>query len=220
MRLIYTGIVADTKDPDGLDRVKVKLTGFSEDVEMPWVRVLRPYASNKFGFVFLPEKDDEVVLLQGDGNGLDQLILIGSVYNGKNKPKVTDADGKNNVKEIRTRSGIRITLTDESGKEKIEICTPDDADHVKLDKKAGQIDIVTTKVINIKVPDGTVNVKCKDANVDASGNIKAKAGKDVKVEGGTNIEIKAGAKCTVKGGASVEVNAPSIKIGGGTVDIG
>lgn len=220
MRLIYTGVVLDSKDPDGLDRIKVKLMGFSEVVETPWVRVLRPYASNQFGFVFLPEKDDEVVLLQGDGNSLDQLICIGSVYNGTNKPKVKDSDGKNNVKEIRTRSNIRITLTDESGKEKIEICTPDDTEHITFDKKNGVIDIVSTKEINLTVPDGTVTVKCKDATVDASGNIKAKAGMDVKVEGGTNIEIKAGAKCTVKGGASVEVNAPMIKIGGGMVEIG
>lgn len=220
MRLIYTGNVTDTKDPDGLDRIKVKLSGFSETVETPWVRVLRPYASKEFGFVFLPEKDDEVVLIQGDGNSLDQLLVIGSLYNGKQKPKVKDSDGKNNVKEIRTRSGIRITLTDESGKEKIEICTPSDTETMTYDKKKGVIEIVSTKEINLKVPDGTVLVKCKDATVDASGNIKAKAGQNVNVEGGTNIEIKAGAKCTVKGSASVEVNAPSIKIGGGTVDIG
>ena len=58
--LVLYGRVLDTNDPDHLGRVQVQLAGFEATEDLPWLRMLHPYASKAFGSFVLPEKDDEV----------------------------------------------------------------------------------------------------------------------------------------------------------------
>ncbi|HJQ55430.1 MAG TPA: type VI secretion system tip protein TssI/VgrG [Vineibacter sp.] len=48
-----------------------------------WVRVAQPFAGKKFGFQYVPQVDDEVIVSFMDGDP-DNPIIIGSVHNGKN----------------------------------------------------------------------------------------------------------------------------------------
>lgn len=209
-RLIYTAKVVSTKDPEGLHRVQVKLEGFSEEIELPWVRLVGPYASNQFGYVWLPEVDDEVLLLQGQGEALDQMVCIGAVYNGTNKPVQTDSDGKNNIKEIRTRTGHRVTFDDTDGTEVITIMTAKEEHHMVFDVSAGSITITGTKLFQVEIPDGDVVVNCTTATVTASDAVT--------VEGKSTVDVKSPA-VTIKGDSTVDVKGGDITIDGGNVVI-
>lgn len=220
-RIIYTARVVDTRDPDGLGRVQVSLDGFESALELPWIRLVGLYASKDFGAVFLPEQDDEVIVLQGDADGLDQMICLGSVYNGARKPKTVDEDGKNNLKEIRTRSGHALIFCDEDGKERITLRTPDDKLLLTLQHADGVVKIKASDEIRLDVSGGKIHVDCKDAAVVASNQITIEGDSRVSVQSkNANITVQAGQDISVKSPTTVKVEAPTISLAGSRVELG
>lgn len=202
--IILFGVVVDTNDPDKLGRVQCDLVGFGEPVTLPFLRVLQPTASKAFGHFFLPEVGDEVVILRGAGNEPAGMVIIGSLYHGQNKPAVEE-DGKNNTKEILTRGGNRITISDEEGKESILIHTKEEKVSIfmdaeksaltglaeeKIDWKTKEYLLTSETKVSILCKDGEVIVEAKDATVKA---------KSITAEGDT-IDVKGG-EVTVTGDA-------------------
>ena len=236
---VAVGKVLSTKDPDGLGRVQVQLMAYNSTVSV-WLRMTMPYASAAAGFVFLPEVDDEVLVLRGAGDNVDGMFVIGALYNGAHTPVYTNPDGENITKQIQTRAGNHVVFTDKDGEEAIEIKT-----------KAGNIITMTDKVgtngFAINNADGTIQIKLDtngadvtvangknatvtvqgDTTVNGTGNVTVKSGMNVNVEAGINLTCKgaanatleAGAQLTVKGGAQVSVEAPMVKVEGGLVTI-
>ena len=182
MPIVVVGKVKDTKDPQGLGRVQVKLQGYASEVEIPWIRLVGTYASNNFGVVLLPEKDDEVLVLKGDGESSDQMVCLGPVYNGQRKPHQPDDDGENNVKAIKTRAGHLISISDKSGEESVLISTPDEKLSIKLDHPAGTITITSSDKIHLSCPSGQVMVECQKAEVSASAGVSISGGSSVSVD--------------------------------------
>lgn len=77
---------------DEYGRIKVK---FPWDKEYPnddtcscWIRVIQPWTGSKFGALFLPRVGSEVLVSFIHGHP-EHPIVIGSVYNGKNKPPLS-----------------------------------------------------------------------------------------------------------------------------------
>ena len=60
---VVLGIVTNNNDPDKLGRVKVRFPWLSGSTESHWARVATPMAGNGRGLYFLPEVDDEVLVL-------------------------------------------------------------------------------------------------------------------------------------------------------------
>ena len=85
-----------------------------------WARMSTAMAGNKMGLVVYPEKDDEVLLDFVNGN-VNEPVILGSLYNGKDKPPFDNADGKNNIRTFVSRSGHVIEVDDKDGSEKITI---------------------------------------------------------------------------------------------------
>lgn len=226
-RIFYTATVVDTKDETGMAQVQVKLEGFGDtEVKLPWIRMMTPYGSEKFGFYFMPEVGDEVVVLKGHGHSPQSMLIIGSVHNGKLKTKISP-DGKNLIKEIRTKSGNSIVFDDADGKESVTIECVDQELQIKFDAKAKLISITSnkdvkiksTKLISLETKDvkikasGMVDVKAsKDVTIDAGGNVTVKSAKDVIVKGGMNVKIKGGTKVDIAGGAMVTIKGGMVKI--------
>ena len=117
---VALGVVTNNKDPDKLGRVKVKLPWMDEQAESYWARIVSPMAGKERGFFFLPEVDDEVLVAFEHGDP-EHPFVMGALWNGKDKPPLDNADGKNDVRVIKSRSGHVIRLTDKQGEEKIEI---------------------------------------------------------------------------------------------------
>lgn len=188
-RIVATGVVKSTQDPKKLGRVQVQLQNFTPESSggsgsgsgaqsaptLPWIRILWPLASQDFGQVILPEEGDEVVVLQGAGNSIDQMYCLGGVYNGKRTAPYANDDGKNDRKILKTRSGNLLELNDKSGGEKITLQTSDGATLLELDHAGGKITLKCDTQIQLVCSGGKVVIDCGSAQINASGDVSVTA---------------------------------------------
>ncbi|MBU3967802.1 MAG: phage tail protein [Euryarchaeota archaeon] len=193
---VVAGIVTDNKDPDGLGRIKVIIPRISGEDESNWARVISFMAGKERGAFYLPEVDDEVLLAFEYGD-INIPYVIGSLWNGKDKPPITNDDGENNIRIIKSRSGHIIRLDDTDGKEKIEIVDKTEKNSIIIDSKENKISIKSEKDIEISAPNGKVTIDAKD--------IEAKSSASAKIEASSSMDLKASGTLTVKG-ATVNIN--------------
>src|SRR5215510_12918555 len=88
---VVIGTVTDNKDPGGLGRVKLRFPWLVEDDESDWAPLATLMAGNQRGSFFLPEVDDEVLVAFFHGDPRYPFVL-GSLWNGQDKPPATNAD--------------------------------------------------------------------------------------------------------------------------------
>lgn len=112
---------------DELGRVKVQfhwdLDGEKNEESSCWLRVLQPWAGSGWGSFFTPRIGMEVIVSFQMGNP-DLPMIMGCVYNGKNKPE--------NAKENPTKSGIKTQSTKEKKDGFNEITFEDKADEEEI----------------------------------------------------------------------------------------
>jgi len=188
---VAVGIVTDNKDPDGLGRVRVRYPWLAKDAESFWARVCAPMAGKERGVVFLPEVDDEVLVAFQHGR-IDAPVVVGSLWNGVDKPPVTNADGKNVIREIKSRSGHVIRLDDTADAEKIEIIDKSGNNRLVIDTKANTVTIAAEGDIVLESKSGCVALKGKSVNVQSFSDA-------VSVDAKTGITLKASGDVTVRG---------------------
>lgn len=112
---VAVGIVTDNEDPEKMGRVKLTFPWRDTDDESFWARIATPMAGGGRGTYFLPEIDDEVLVAFENGD-IHYPYVVGSLWNGVDLPPQENADGKNDVRQIRSRSGHEVTFDDaESG---------------------------------------------------------------------------------------------------------
>ena len=199
---VAVGIVTDNQDPEGLCRIKVQFPWLSEESESDWVKVVSFMAGRERGAVFLPEVDDEVIVAFEHGD-INYPYVIGALWNSEDSPPETNADGRNNIRKIRSRSGHEILFNDdnEGGQEKLEIRT--NAGHkIVLDDTSGQekIEIRDKTESNFIEIDSVQN----SITIESAASLKIKA-QTVEIEAGATMTIKAGATLTIEG-ALVKIN--------------
>jgi uncharacterized protein involved in type VI secretion and phage assembly len=115
------GLVTSIDDPDSLGRVRVRFPWLKDDVESRWARIVSFMAGATRGGVFRPEVGDEVLVLFEHGD-MRFPYVVGGLWNGQDKmPTERGADGGNDVRLIKSRSGHTIVFDDTSGSEKITI---------------------------------------------------------------------------------------------------
>lgn len=153
------GVVSNTSDPDALGRVKVRFPWLKEDAESRWARLVSFMAGPERGAVFRPEVDEEVLVLFEHGD-MRFPYIVGSVWNGKDKPpteKGSDAD--NHVRMIKSRSGHTVILDDTPGSEKVTV-TDKGGNCLELSSKGV---VVTSPAIFIGSKDASEGVVLGDA---------------------------------------------------------
>ena len=124
---VHPALVTDIKDPDSQGRVKIKLPwspdGGGAACEM-WARLATFMGGNGRGAWFVPDVDDEVLVAFEAGDGRRPYV-IGALWNGKDAPPESmDRAGKNDKKVLCSRNGVKLTLDDENGTEKLILETP------------------------------------------------------------------------------------------------
>ena len=193
---LVTGLVTNNQDPDKLGRVKVKFPWLSDTDESWWARVAAPMAGKERGTFFLPEVDDEVLVAFEHGDPRFPYVL-GALWNGNDPPFLTNEDGKNDLRVIKSRSGHTIVLNDKDGEETIEI----------VDKSGKNTIVVSSKDDTIQITaDADLSITSKNGKVKIAGTgIELTSKADVKVEADAKLELKATGKTTVKG-ATIELN--------------
>lgn len=187
---MVVGVVTNNKDPDALGRVKVKFPWLSDTDESHWARVVTPMAGGGRGFYFLPEVDDEVLVAFEHGDvGLP--YVLGSLWNGKDKPPEKNDDGKNNLRVIKSRSGHLIRLDDTKDQGKIEIIDTSAKNKITISTKDNSITIEADADILIKSSKGKLVLQGQGVE------ITSKAA--VKIEATSNMDLKSNAQLNIKG---------------------
>jgi uncharacterized protein involved in type VI secretion and phage assembly len=199
---VVEGIVLDNKDPDGMGRILVQFPWLPNETKSAWARWSTPMAGNKMGLVTYPEKDDEVLIDFVNGN-VHEPVILGSLYNGKDKPPFDNADGKNDLRVFYSRSGHVLEINDKSGSETITIKDKSGGLIIVLDTSKETISITSSKDITMKA-DQNVTIEAKD--------IQMKAGSNAKFQAGSTLEAGAGSSTTVQGGSTVKVQGAKIEL--------
>ncbi len=188
---VVIGLVTDNVDPLKEGRVRVNFPMLNNEVESEWCRMRQAYAGNDYGAFYIPEIGDEVLVSFINGD-MSLPVILGGLYNGKDKPPSFRAKDKDQ-KMIRTKGKHEILMDDTTGKERVRIKT----------KKGHTIDLSDEdKKIDIKTTSGQKVVLDDQA-------------KSVTIEtGGTSITVDAASgKITLKA-TTVSISATSVKLGG------
>lgn len=127
--LLYGGQLAKVvaiDDPERLNRVQVRLFAFddigAQDAPL-WARVVAPFAGNNRGTFFMPDVDDEVLVVFIGGDARHPLVLGGLWSGSATAPADLGSEG-NRFKRIRSKNGIVVTLDDKEGQETLTLETP------------------------------------------------------------------------------------------------
>lgn len=175
---VYPAQVVDVVDPDGQGRVRVRLP-WSPDTDggnyEAWARLATLMAGGGRGTWFVPDVDDEVLVVFEAGDPRRPYV-VGGLWNGVDAPPETmDGGGDNHLKVIHSRNGVKITLDDQPGSERLRIETP-----------GGQ---------SVTLEDGPGTIVAEDANGNSvkleSAGITVTAAAKVSVQAST-VEVSAG----------------------------
>jgi uncharacterized protein involved in type VI secretion and phage assembly len=194
---VVVGLVVDNKDPQGLGRIKVKFPSSSDDEIGHWARIAVLMAGAQRGTFFLPEVNDEVLVAFEQGDILRPYV-IGALWNGQDTPPDTNADGKNNVRLIKSRSGHLVRLDDTDGAEKIEIIDKSGSNSITIDTSNNAIAIKSAKDVSIEAPQGTIKLSAQSIEISSTSDTKIQA------QGGATLDGSPGTT-TVKG-TTVNIN--------------
>ncbi|MCC9018709.1 type VI secretion system tip protein VgrG [Flavobacterium lipolyticum] len=205
IRGLHAGIVTQLEgDPNGEDRILVKIPIINNEEQGIWCRVASPDAGENRGIFFRPEIEDEVIIgfVNEDPNNA---IVLGMLHSS-GKPAPITASDDNHQKGIVTRSEMKVMFDDE--KKSIGIETPA-GKKITLDEDKGVI----------VIEDENSNVITIDSNgikMESAGNIEIVASGDVKIEG-TNVSLKAKAQFKAEGSAGAEMSSSAVAIVKGSI---
>jgi uncharacterized protein involved in type VI secretion and phage assembly len=204
---VTLGVVTDTRDPQGLGRVKVRLPWISEVTESGWARVAVPMAGANRGTYFIPEVEDEVLVAFRHGDPRHPYI-IGSLWNGRDRPPVPAAAAQQRV--IRSHSGHQITFDDLPTQEKVTIKSHAGHEIVLDDSPQGlRIEIRDangTHKITLDSRTQTISITAAAGNIE----VKAPAG-NVSLQG-MAVQVNASSTLDLKAGGLLNLQAPLVKI--------
>ncbi len=193
---VVIAIVTNNLDPEKLGRVKVKFPWLSSDHESNWARIAVMMAGKDKGTFYLPDVNDEVLVAFEHGN-INAPYVIGCLWNGMDTPPETNADGKNNIKMIKSRSGHIVKLDDSDGNEKIEIIDKAANNKIIFDTSKSTLTIESNGDIEMNAPNGKITIKARQLEISSLTSAK--------IEGSTNIDLSATGTLNLKG-SMVNIN--------------
>ncbi|NUT50359.1 MAG: phage tail protein [Saccharothrix sp.] len=207
---LVVGLVVDLRDPLRLGRVKVRYPELGADVRSDWARLITPMAGKGRGMVFRPEVGEEVVIgfLQGDARAP---YVLGGVWNDKDRPPAGDADGKNNLRFITSRSGHVVRLDDTAGRERIEVVDKSKACRVVIDSARKKVVVVAGAGGIELVSTGTIKLSGKDVTINATNTVKVN-GRAVDVSSTTSTQVKAGTTLSATARQNVTIRGNTVNI--------
>ena len=252
-------VVVDNVDPEDRYRVRVSYPWLSDQyakettsdgsdakVQSFWARVATIMSGNDIGSVWLPEINDEVVVIF-EGGEFSHPIVVGSLWNGVSKvpakvkysPDQTEANvsnnqqgGKNDFRFIRSRMGHTLAFIDKDGEGGVSLRSNKSAE-LYLDDKDGSerirlydseqkqwLDIDTAnKAITLETDTGDILIKAKEKIRLECKNFELEASDNINIKAGKNIEQQSN-KLSIKTDATTDVEASGkMKLVGSTIDL-
>jgi uncharacterized protein involved in type VI secretion and phage assembly len=118
---VYSASVVDNRDPDGLGRVRVRVSAPTDVIAGDlWARVATMMAGRNRGTWFVPEVGDEVLVAFERGDAREAYV-IGALWSAKARPP---AESPADVKLIRSRNGITLRIRDDRSNNALILETP------------------------------------------------------------------------------------------------
>jgi uncharacterized protein involved in type VI secretion and phage assembly len=197
---LVVGVVTNNNDPEQRGRVRVKYPSLSDKEESAWAPVVTPSSGNQRGFLMLPQTNEEVIVGFEHGDAR-RPIVIGSVFNGKDKPGaelMQNRDGSLGVvsdEKIHLHSKKDFEITSD---QKMVVEVKQDESH----KVSGNYTHETT---------GNGKLKAQQYNIEAGSSLSVK-GVSVTVEASASLTLK-GATVDIQGSGPVNIKGAIINLG-------
>jgi Rhs element Vgr protein len=209
MEGLHIGIVTKLEgDPDGEDRIQVRVPVVHKDDEGIWSRIATLDAGNKRGTFFRPEIEDEVIV--GFLNNDPRHAVVLGMCNSSAKPAPLAAKDDNHEKGYVSRSEMKMIFNDDKKTFSLEtpagnkfLITEEDK-AIKMEDQHGNKFTMDQDGIKIESIKDIVLKAAKDCKVDAV-NVAVKASANFKAEGSAGAELSSGGGTTVKG-SMVQIN--------------
>ena len=213
---VMLGIVKENWNKDYPGMVKVEIiTGEKGENLTDWVPVMVPYGGAEYGAYSLPEVGAEVVLAFLT-NQVSSPIVIGCLWNKDIPIPKETADEKNTVKTFITKGGNRIRISDEKGKEKIEIHTTGKLNFVMEDESKTIVmsDEEGKNKVTVNGADGLVELTAEKKMA-----LKVGGNEMLLLEaGGNSAAVKAG-QINVEASQSLKMKGQSTTLEGNTLSV-
>lgn len=197
---LHVGIVTQLEgDPEGEDRIQVKIPIINDSEKGIWCRVASMDAGKDRGSSFMPEINNEVIIgfINEDPN---HAVVLGMMHSSANPSPIPLSDD-NHQKGIITRSKMKLVFDD-------------DKKTATLETPAGKSIVIDEDKDTITISDDHDNVIIMDPDgikISTNGKIEMKAVKDVIIEG-LNVNIKASAQLKAEGSAGAEVSSSAVAV--------
>lgn len=242
MQGVQTAVVVGTSgeeietDPDGHGRVKVQFRwdryGRADQNSSCWIRVMQPWAGNGYGAWAIPRVGQEVVVqfLEGDP---DWPLIIGSLYNGENRPpydlpaektrwglksRSSKGGGASNFNELR--------FEDKKGSEEVYVhAERNQTIHTKARRSeyvGEESHLQVKKDVLEKLEADLHTTITGDEMTKTGGGVHLTVGQDWQATMGTKMAAEAKQEIHLKAGMNVVIEAGtqlSLKVGGNFIDI-
>jgi uncharacterized protein involved in type VI secretion and phage assembly len=200
---VEIGVVTNVQDPQQLGRVKVQIPRLPTGPESTWARVAQPAAGAGRGFYWLPEVGDEVLIAFELGQA-NCPVVIGALWNGKDKPMSGAYQSDNSTRMIQTKSGHKVVLSDKSGDEKIVIAD-------KSGKRTITFDVKNKKFV-VEDAEGDIEMHAKKKIVLECEDLEIKTSKTTKIDVGDKFTLNVSADATIKADGKLQIKATRVNI--------
>jgi type VI secretion system secreted protein VgrG len=214
-------------DPQGLGRIQVMFPTYETPNNTFWARTSQFWAgAGQRGVLFLPRVGDEVIVVYERGDP-SRPIVVGSFYNGNDKPPV-DLPAKKNVSLIRTLStpgggGYHlISFDDTADSELMSVQAQKDLSVLVLNDETRTVDhnqTVTVQGDAEKTTGGGETVEVgKSYSVSVGQNYEVEVGKDYDLAATEKITLTAGMGSSITiSPEGITIEAPMVTINGHTL---
>lgn len=177
---IAIAVVTQNHDDEGLARVKVKFPWHDKPCESHWARLSMPMAGKDRGFLTIPEVGDEVIVAF-EREDMRFPYILGSLWNGKEKPPFNNPDGKNDKRVFVSRKK-HVLVFDDGAKGVVELAHQkgrkivfDDNGFAVQDEKGNVVKVDSNSGAMTIEAKGALTIKAASVTIQATGSIDVKA---------------------------------------------
>jgi Rhs element Vgr protein len=207
-------VVQLENDPDGQDRILVKVPVIDNKARGTWMRVASLDAGKDRGAFFRPDLDDEVIIGFINDDPRDAIVL--GMLHSSAKPAPITAKDVNYEKGFTTRSKLHILFNDDT--KTITIDTPW-GNSIVLDEKSKSVSLNDQNKNSIKMSESGIKIDSpKDIEINANMNLTLKAGISLSI-GGSSVSMKADGDVSISGAMAKLAGQGITEITGGMVKI-
>jgi phage protein D len=183
---LVLGVVTNNDDPDDLGRVRVRYPALGPDAEGAWARIATTSAGSERGLLMLPVAGEEV-LVGFEHDDTTRPYVLGSLFNGRDKPGDGLLQGKDGSFAVQSDHKIHL-------------------------KAADDITIEGAKALAIDIG-GDASLKATGALEVSGQNVKVTGSTEVKIEAMTSLTLTCGPSKVELSPAGVTISGPMVNLG-------